>query len=96
MAYTSCQRRNYSHGIVSLSFLYIIILLSQRRWLRQSRVTYSCIASHAQLPGNMYYYCPLGLLGFWRIGYGDDTVNVGIEIVHFGFLRAKFFDSAAG
>jgi hypothetical protein len=68
MAYTSCQRRNYSHGIVSLSFLYVIILLSQRRWLRQSRVTYSCIASHAQLLGNMYYYCPLGLLGFWAFG----------------------------
>jgi hypothetical protein len=51
-----------------LSFLYVIILLSQRRWLRQSRVTYSCIASHAQLLGNMYYYCPLGLLGFWAFG----------------------------
>jgi hypothetical protein len=93
MAYTSCHRRNHSHGTISFSFLHIITLLSSRLWLRQSRATYSCIASHAQLLGNMYCYRPLG---FWRIGYGDDTVNVGIGIVHSGFLRAKSFDSVAG
>jgi hypothetical protein len=85
------------HHLFFFSLHYHFILFTDLASAVSSHLFMHCIACTASREHVLLLPTwAFGLLGFWRIGYGDDTVNVGIEIVHFGFLRAKFFDSAAG